>query len=202
MNLNNLPFNWFDVLLLLMVILGIARGRKRGLSQELFTMLLWLVLVLGCAVAYMPLGDLLASATGFSPLICYVICYLAVAGFVALIFGPIKRTLSGKMISADSFGRAEYYVGMPVGMIRFLFILIAMLAILNARLYSTKEIVAREAYQKEVYGSDFFPGLSTLQQDVFEKSFTGPHIKKYLSFLLIKPTAPQQKQLRRTNEKW
>jgi hypothetical protein len=25
---------------------------------------------------------------------------------------------------------------------------------------------------------------------VFEKSFTGPQIKKYLSFLLIKPTFP------------
>lgn len=203
MNLNNLPFTWFDVMLLLMVIMGIARGRKRGLSQELFTMLLWLVLVLGCAVAYMPLGDLLASATGFSPLTCYVICYLAVAALLSVLFAPIKRALGGKMITADSFGSAEYYVGMPVGMIRFLCILIAMLAILNARLYSTKEIAAREAYQKDVYGSDFFPGLSTLQQDVFEKSFTGPHIKKYLSFLLIKPTSPRQQQpIRRPDEKW
>lgn len=203
MNLNNIPFNWFDALILLMMLLGIARGRKRGLSQELFTMLLWVVLVLGCAVAYMPLGDLLASAIGFSSLTCYVICYLAVAALLSVLFAPIKRALGAKMITADSFGRAEYYVGMPVGMIRFLCILIAMLAILNARLYSTKEIVSRQAYQKEVYGSDFFPGLNSLQQDVFERSFTGPHIKKYLSFLLIKPTAPQQMQpLRRPEEKY
>ena len=202
MNLNNLPFNWFDVLLVLVLALGIARGRKRGLSQEIFTMTLWLVVIAVCAVSYMPVGDLMASTTPFSALFSYVVSYIALAGLLALVFMPIKRAMGGKMISADSFGRAEYYVGMPAGMIRFLCILIAFLAVLNAREYTTKEIVDREKYQKEVYGSEFFPGLSTLQRDVFEKSFTGPHIKKYLSFLLIKPTAPQRKQIKRPEEKW
>lgn len=202
MNPNNLPFNWFDVLVIVLAIIGIVRGRKRGLSAELFTMLLWLVLIFVCANTYMPLGKMLASATPISPLTCYVLCYLSVAALLALIFAPIKRVLGGKLISADSFGTAEYYVGMPAGLIRFLCILIAFLALLNARLYSTKEIADSDKYQKEVYGSDFFPGLHNLQQDVFERSLVGPHIKKYLGFLLIKPTYPEKRQLRRAQEKW
>ena len=80
--------------------------------------------------------------------------------------------------------------------------LIAFLALINARLYSSKEIAAREAYQEDVYGSEFFPGLNNLQNDVFEKSFVGPHVKEYLSFLLIKPTPPEDKQLVRAKEQW
>ena len=202
MNLNNLPFNWFDVLVLVMVMVGVARGRKRGLSSELFTMALWLFLVLVCAFTYMPLGDLLSSVAPFSKLTCYILCYLLVAGFVAMLFIPAKRTIGSKLVSADSFGSGEYYFGMPAGVIRFLCILIAFLALINARLYSSKEIKDNEKYQQEVYGSEFFPGLSTLQDDIFRRSFIGPHIRDYASFLLIKPTPPETKQLVRAKENW
>ncbi len=32
------------------------------------------------------------------------------------------------------------------------------------------------------------PVWHTVQNEVFEKSFTGPYVKKYLAVLLIKPT--------------
>jgi uncharacterized membrane protein required for colicin V production len=202
MRLDHLPFNRFDVLVVLLLLLGTVRGRKRGLSAEVFTMMLWLVLVVACALTYMPLGDLLSSVTPFSHLFCYIACYLGVALLISLLFLPVKRALGGKVISADSFGTAEYYVGMPAGAVRFLCILIAALALLNARYYSRAEIVANEKYQKEMYGSEFFPGLNTLQHDVFAESLSGPIIREYLEILLIKPTPPERKQLRRAEEKW
>lgn len=202
MNLNNLPFNWFDVLLAVVIVAGIMRGRKRGLSQELFTMLLWVVLIFACSAAYVPLGSALADVTPLSKLFCYVLCYVGLAGFIALLFGPIKRSIGQKIISADSFGTAEYYVGMPAGALRFLCILIACLAVLNARHYTKAEILASEKYQKDMYGSEFFPGLSTIQRDVFAKSLSGPYIKQYLDFLLITPTAPEQKTLRRSEARF
>ena len=45
-----------------------------------------------------------------------------------------------------------------------------------------------------VYGSNFFPTWHTAQEIVFEKSFTGPIIRDYLGFLLIKPTPPETKE--------
>jgi uncharacterized membrane protein required for colicin V production len=198
----NLPFDWFDVVLVLLLFVGLARGRKRGLSQELFTMILWLAIVIICAVAYQPLGNALTSASPLSPLFCYLACYIGVAMLVAMAFAPIKRSMGGKVISADTFGSAEYYIGMPAGVVRFYCILIACLALINARLYTRQEIAANEKYQKDVYGSEFFPGLDSLQQDIFVNSFTGPYVKKYLDFLLIKPTPPQKKQLQRAKEPW
>ncbi len=46
----------------------------------------------------------------------------------------------------------------------------------------------------DIYGSDFFPGLHSLQTTVFDRSLTGPWIKENLGFLLIKPTQPEDKQ--------
>ena len=132
MKLNDLPFNWFDVVLLATVVAGIMRGRKRGLSQELLTLLFWVVLIFACSAAYVPLGNALAEVAPLSKLFCYILCYLGVAGLLAMLFTPIKRAVGEKLISADSFGKAEYYIGMPAGAVRFLCVLVAVLAVLKA----------------------------------------------------------------------
>ena len=64
------------------------------------------------------------------------------------------------------------------------------LALLNARYFSPAEVKAMEAFQNDVYGSNFFPGLHSLQSSVFERSLLGPWIKNNLSFFLIKSTEP------------
>lgn len=184
-----LPFNWFDIFLLVWLAMGVLRGRKRGMSEELLTFLQWVVIVIFCSVAYQPAGDWLAQTSKvFGHLASYIVGYLVAAGVVALGFVLFKRAFHGKLIGSDAFGSAEYYLGMPAGMLRFFCMLLTGLALLNARYYSPQEIQAYKKYQMDNYDSEFFPGLQVLQADVFEKSFTGPFIKKYLNFLLIKPT--------------
>ena len=98
------------------------------------------------------------------------------------------------MTGSDIFGRGEYYLAMPACMVRFACILVSMLALLNARYYSPEEIANANQYQKENFNSDLFPTPQTLQYTIFEKSFTGPYIKQYLGFLLIKPTPPRKEK--------
>ena len=52
-----------------------------------------------------------------------------------------------------------------------------------------------EKYQDDLYGSNYFPTLHSLQATVFERSLTGSWIKENLSFLLIKPTEPEHKEI-------
>jgi hypothetical protein len=73
--------------------------------------------------------------------------------------------------------------------------LLAALALLNARYFSPTEVRAMEKRDIDIYGSDFFPGLHTVQATVFNQSLTGPWIKENLGFLLIKPTQPESKEL-------
>jgi len=203
MSLDKLPINGFDLVLIVVLGLGITRGRKLGMSGELVSLLRWLAILFGCAFAYEPVGSTFASTTGiFSKLSAYVIAYIVCALIIVGLSALFKRAMEGLLVGSDFFGRSEYYLGMVSGLIRFSCILLAFLAILNARYYTPQEVRANEKYQNEWYGSNFFPTWQTIQSSVFEKSLTGPFIKNNLSFLLIRPTPPENKELHQKDAKW
>lgn len=183
-----MPFNWFDVVVFLALLVGYKRGQTRGMSQESFTVLKWITIVTVAAIAYEPLGLWLSTTAQLSKLLSFVIAYAAIAAVVALIFVFISRALSEKLKGSDAFGSAEFHLGKPAGMLRFLCILLALMALLNARFYSTAEVRAATKYQNDNFGSNFFPTLCTIQDGVFRESFLGKQAKEYISFLFIKPT--------------
>lgn len=198
MTFDSLPFNWFDLLLVIMLIIGVRSGRKHGMSEELMMLMKWLALVLGCAFLYQPVGNLIANGSQvFNELSGYLIAYLGVALVIAACFAFVKKYAGEKLVSSEVFGRTEFYLGMMAGVIRFMCILIMGLALLNARNFRQSEIRADIKYQNDVYGSTFFPKLYTVQSQVFKHSLTGPLIKENLGFLLIKPTYPDKKELKR-----
>lgn len=197
MQLDNLPVNWFDFLVPIILALGILRGRKNGLSQELLPMAQWLAIVFAAAIGYKPIGQFMTQSTVFSLLFCYVFCFIAIGIVVKILFSLVKRSLGGKLAGSDVFGTAEYYAGMAAGMVRFACVLLFFVALLNARFYSTADIKTMKKYQDEVYGSNFFPGLHSIQSDVLQKSFLGPKLREYLGFMLIEPTPPDEKEIKR-----
>jgi uncharacterized membrane protein required for colicin V production len=197
MNLDQMPVNLFDLALIAVLITGVFRGRKHGMSEELLSVLKWVALLTICAVAYEPVGNLFAKSSHvFGLLSCYLMAYVTVALVVLGVFALVKRGLGGKLLGSDIFGQAEYPLGMGSGLVRFTCMLLAVLALLNARYFTPTEVKAMQAFQDDVYGSNFFPTLHTLQSTVFERSLTGPFIKEYLGFLLIKPTQPEDKQIK------
>lgn len=194
MHLDQLPINFFDALVIAILAAGIVRGRKHGMSEELLSLLTWVGILFGCAVMYKPGGELIGRFTSlFGRLTCYLIAYLVGALLVVMLFAGIKRALGGKLLGSDVFGRTEYYLGMGSGLVRFSCILLTALALLNSRYFSPVEVRAMEKYDEQWYGSDFFPGLHSVQVTVFDKSLTGPWIKENLGFLLIEPTEPEDK---------
>jgi uncharacterized membrane protein required for colicin V production len=196
MSLDQLPINFFDAVLIAVLLAGIAQGRKHGMSEELLSMIQWLIILFGCAVIYEPLGQIIGQFTNmFGRLSCYLVAYVGGALLVLLVFTAIKRSIGGKLLGSDIFGRSEYYLGMMSGLVRCTCILLAALALLNARYFSPTEVRAMEKFQDDVYGSNFFPTLHSLQSTVFDRSLTGPWIKENLGFLLIKPTEPEKREL-------
>jgi uncharacterized membrane protein required for colicin V production len=195
-----MPFNWFDIGILLFIGLGISRGRKHGMSQEVILVLKWVTIILVCGLGYGVVGDVLSDNTVFTHLSAYLMAYIVIALGITASFWAITKLANGKLVGSDVFGSMEYYLGMIAGGVRYACILIFGLALLNARLYSQKEIAADLSFQNDVYGSDFFPKLYTVQDDVFKNSFVGPHIHDELGFLLIKSTAPEFKEIRKERE--
>jgi len=195
-----MPFNWFDIAILLFLALGVTRGRKHGMSQEVILVLEWAAIVIVGGLCYGVVGEVIAENTVFTSLSAFVMAYAVIALGITVAFWAITKMAKGKLVGSDVFGSGEYYLGMIAGFVRYTCILIFGLSLLNARLYSQKEIADDQKFQNDVYGSNFFPKLYTVQDDVFKKSFVGPHIHDELGFLLIKSTAPEFKELRKERE--
>ncbi|MDB6041216.1 MAG: Colicin production protein [Verrucomicrobiales bacterium] len=184
----SLNLNWFDILVVVVILLGVVRGRKRGISEELLDILQWLLIVVLAALFYMPLGNLVASYTHLSLLPAYVACYLSIAIAIKLLFTAIKSMVGEKLIQADTFGGMEYYLGMLAGALRFLCVLIVALALLNSKYISKAEREALKRMQSDNFGSISFPTLSSLQETVFGESISGKFIRVHLKDQLIRPT--------------
>ena len=194
MALDKLPINAFDCIVLATLFIGLLRGRKHGMSEELMGLFKWLAVVIGCALVYEPAGQWFAQSSPFSLLASFLIVYIAGALFILSLFAFCRHRLGGKLVGSDIFGRAEYYLGMGSGVVRLSCMLLAVLAVLNARYFSPMEVRAMEQFQNDVYGSNYFPTWHTAQAVVFERSLSGPWIRDHLGFLLIKPTQPEDKQ--------
>ena len=82
MTLDKLPINWFDFFLVAVLLAGVFRGRKNGMSEELMPLLQWLGIVSAGSYFYEMIGLQLAQATVFSLLFTYVAAYVAVAVLV------------------------------------------------------------------------------------------------------------------------
>ena len=193
----NLPFGWFDGVVVVMLIVGLIRGRKNGMAKELLPLFLWLGIVFGGAFGYPLLGQLFISQFHCSQMAGLTYGYLTVAFVVWCLFQLLKKMFGKKLTEGTNlFGGSEYYLGMLSGLLRYAAVLIFICALLNARYYTTAEIKAQQLYNQQTYGGglkgysgDFIPSLPEIQTSVFRKSLTGGFIKNQLDILLIE-TAP------------
>jgi uncharacterized membrane protein required for colicin V production len=180
-----IPFIWFDGVVAALLVAGIFFGRKRGMSQELIPLIEWLCIVFGCAYGTAYAAPILAERGGISLFQANLTTYISSMICLLLIFSKIKRVLGEKLLGSDSFGRFEFYLGMAAGAIRFGCMVIAALSLLHAREFSEKELTAQRKFQTEVYGSTFFPSLTSVQNDIFNRSFSGMNLKRFAPFLLL-----------------
>jgi uncharacterized membrane protein required for colicin V production len=183
--------SWFDLVVAALLMVGLARGRKRGMSGELLDVLQWLIIIVVGAMAYKPIGDFMSVSTHFSPMVCYIAVYVTLAIVIKAVFTLLKRSVGEKLVGADVFGSLEYYLGMIAGMVRFSCMLVALMAVLHAKEVTAQEVEAQKKYQLDNYGSVYFPTFDLLQYEVFQHSITGQAVNKYLHDQLIMASSGQ-----------
>ncbi|HEV2328164.1 MAG TPA: CvpA family protein [Verrucomicrobiae bacterium] len=192
---NGLPFNWFDVAVLVLLGFGVFRGRKNGMTRELAPTVQWVTVVLVAGLVYPYLADCYVHQCAIrSKLWSALLAYLSIAIVFFLAFIPLKDALKKRAENGGIFGGSEYYFGMCTGPIRYAFMILFALALLNARSYTAAEIAAKKAYNERWYGGglysgDYMPDLHTAQTSVFKDSFLGPYIQNNLSVLLVQSGA-------------
>ena len=84
--LKSLNVSVFDGFFVVFLIVGIFRGRKRGISEELLDVAQWVAIVVGAALAYPLLGGLLIKYAYFPPLLGNVFAYIIAALIIVFLF--------------------------------------------------------------------------------------------------------------------
>jgi len=190
-----LSYSWVDLLIAGLLVVGVIRGRKRGMSEELLDVIKWVLIAVGAGYAYQPLGDYIAGGSMFSRLGAYISTYLVLILVIIALFAFIRSQIGGKIIGSDVFGSAEYYLGMCAGALRYACIMIVAISLFHAKYYTSEEIKTEIKYQEDLYGSAYFPKPCIVQHQLFTQSLTGRLVEDYLGMLLIKTTAPEDKGL-------
>jgi uncharacterized membrane protein required for colicin V production len=186
----NLNFSVFDGFIAVFLIIGILRGRKRGISEEMLDLIQWIAIIVGAALAYPAIGGLLINYAKFPALLANVLAYIVAGAAIVFLFKNLKRAIGEKLVQGDVFGRFEFYLGMLAGLIRFSCIAIFVLALIHAK-YSTpaeRERIAK--LQRDNFGDISFPTFDEMQYSIFYKSASGNLIRTNLSALLIQPAPP------------
>ena len=191
--LPSLSISWVDVLVVSLLVVGVLRGRKRGMSQEVLDILKWTVIVGAAGLLYEPGGRWLAGLSAFSLLFSYVFVYVVVALLTFSIFVYVKGRLGEKLLGSDVFGSAEYYLGMAAGAYRYLCLVVVGMAFLNARYYNAAEIADKDKYQDHNFGTKLIPTLPDVQKEVFDRSLSGRAALNCFNVILIRPTAASEK---------
>lgn len=204
----DLEFNWFDLVVLILLGAGIWVGRKRGMSEEFLDLIQWLVIIVVAGMTNEPISSLFAQITGMGLLFSKIVVYVGTTIVIKTLFTLAKKSMGEKLVGSDVFGSMEYYLGMGAGLVRAACMILFFMAILNARLYTAAELSAQAKSQLDNFGSNFFPTVGSFQNTVFQGSFTGQMVKQHLSMVLIEPTAPSaspkdnigQRRLREVND--
>ncbi len=186
--MKDLHFNYVDGIVLVLLAIGIFRGRKRGMSEELLNFLQWLMIVFVGARIYEPLGSMLSAQVPFSLLTCFVTVYVGFAILTKILFLQIQRAVGEKLLGSNFFGATEYYLGMLAGMIRFACMILMGMALINARLITQRELAATARMQSKNFEGISFPTFGSIQQAVLYESFVGKNVKEHLPFVLIQST--------------
>jgi uncharacterized membrane protein required for colicin V production len=182
--------NWWDLVLTILLGIGLFRGRKRGMSEELLDLVKSVATVVLAGMGYKAFGTILRGYTGLPVLTMYIAAYVLIAIGIKVVFGLLKRAAGEKLLGSDTFGPLEYYLGMASGVVRWFCGVFTVLALLHGWEVTDAEYNAKVAADKALYGDDFFTFFTVgyQQRAIFRHSASGPFIKQYGARWLIEPT--------------
>jgi uncharacterized membrane protein required for colicin V production len=188
-------FNYVDGVVAVWLIVGIFRGRKRGMSQELLPAMQWVAIIILAGLFYLFVSAAIFRITSgsYNQLWSNVTGYILIGFAINLVFIWIKQMVGEKLVGSDSFGRAEYYLGMMAGLLRFACMFIALCALMNSHIYTAAELAEDEKTQRRNFEDIRFPTYGSIQHSVLKESYSGQFVVATLSRILIASTSSGSK---------
>src|SRR5262249_31475260 len=150
-------------------------------------------IVVVSALAYRPLGKMIANSADITLLMAYVGAYVLSVIGIKTFFSWIRKIVGEKLVGSDLFGSAEFYLGMLAGAVRCGCMLLVGLSLLHAKNITSEQLASQAKMQKDNFGDISFPTFGSIQHDIFYGSLSGKFVARHLSDQLIQPTAAGEK---------
>jgi len=182
--------NWFDMLVVVLILLGVRQGRKVGMSGEVIGLMYWVSLALAAGLGHVWVGVFIQSKAPLATGYCLVIGYLLIAMVLRLIFERIKTANAEKLAKEDMFGGMEYYFGMAAGALRVACMVVVFIALLHGRYISHADRVAAAKVQRDSFGAVLFPTFVLFHSAVFYESLVGRMLAAHAGWLLVPAMPP------------
>jgi hypothetical protein len=181
----NAKFDYFDLVAVIWLMIGLFWGRKKGMSQEVLPLLQWLGIVAAGGLLYAPFSLVVHQCTQFGPLWSNITAYLLIILGVHVAYLWLRKILAEQLAKKDLFGRGEFYLGMVAGFVRFACMLVVGMALMNSRVATAAELAESEKFQAAWFSDIRFPTYGEFQQDVLFKSCAGIWVESNLKTVLI-----------------
>jgi uncharacterized membrane protein required for colicin V production len=198
--IGNVSVNYFDLIVVICLIVGMIRGRKLGMSQVLLPTFKWVGIVVLAGFGYRAVSVFLRQSVpgAFNLLWANRLGYILIAFGIVIVFAWLKKLIGEKLIGSDFFGNWEYYLGMPAGAVWAASMIVVLLALMNSRVYTKVENDAYEAAQIKQMDNSFIPSYGQIQYKMLTTSLTGKLVKQNLSPVLIMSVTPDPIQKSQT----
>lgn len=177
--------HWFDFVVIVAVIAGFKIGQRKETLPQLLAVVHWALTLLLCTLLYKAPALWLAKKLSMQPDVMALIIFPVEFAVVYFLLMILRRRFSLIMEKAEPFGRWERHLTKLAGALLFLVYLLVIMAWISGRYVTEKDIRDHEAFCKENFGGITYPVLCTVNDDIFNKSFTGKFSRRHLDSMLM-----------------
>lgn len=179
--------HWFDLVAVVVLIVGFKTGQHKEALPKLLSAIRWALTLLICLFLYKLPALWLAKKFSMQPdtvaLMLFPLEFLIVFFLVGIVWKRVTNIYSDK----EPFGKWEHHMTKVAGSLRFLVFLLVAMAWISGRYVTEKDIRDHKTFCKENFGGITYPVLSTINNDMFNGSYTGKFAKDYLGGILMTP---------------
>ena len=188
----NARFNYFDIVLVVWLIIGLLWGFKRGMTLELVPLSQWMGSVFAGGLLYraFPARTFTTApiTLSFGP-ISRLICWSFFPP--SDLHSASKETLTQICVGKIVWARRVLRLGMMAGGVRFGCVLLVGFALMNARLASSEEMAKAEKSHQHDLSRALFLHFGAFQQNVVFNSMSGHWVQSNLPSFLIASAPPR-----------
>ncbi len=192
--------HWFDLLVVVTLIVGFKIGQRKETLQQLISICHWALTLVICLFLYKLPAIWLAKTLSMQPDFLALIIFPIEFAIVYFLLNSKRRRIAKSVVEKEPFGHWEHHTTKVAGALRFFTFLFVLMAWISGKSVTEKDISDYKAFCENNFAGIMFPVPATIHHDIFNGSFTGKVAKEYLNGLLMtaiprvqyaeKPVAP------------